>query len=432
MLGVNAPAIGSLASSLVPRKRPVRVLIADDDEMNRETLAEIVERSDELELVGVAKDADEAIQIATLQRPDVALLDVRMPGGGGPRAASEIRWRSPGSRIVALSAFGDDRSVDDMLANGAISYLTKDASFDDIVDAIVRAVDGDALLSSTVTNHVVAELGARLKREQGQAEDRREKEQRVRGLLAEGEALSMAYQPIVDLKSGAIVGVEALARFSLPPQRTPDRWFAEAGEIGLGTELQLLAVSRALPALDQLPDEVYVSVNVDPTTASSMVLAEIVERWPPERIVIELTEHAPANDYPSLREALDAFRRSGVRIAVDDAGAGFASLRHILELAPDIIKLDISIVRDIDTEASQRALASALVGFVHEMGTELIAEGVETSGEALALDALGIRLMQGYYLARPGPISELLLHPSGSGARSAVPPTAMDPDVPQP
>jgi EAL domain-containing protein (putative c-di-GMP-specific phosphodiesterase class I) len=119
--------------------------------------------------------------------------------------------------------------------------------------------------------------------------------------------------------------------------------------------------------------------------------------------VIELTEHAPASDYRSLREALDAFRRSGVRIAVDDAGAGFASLRHILELAPNIIKLDISIVRDIDTEVSHRALASALVGFAREMGTELIAEGVETAEEALALDALGIRLMQGYYLARPGP-----------------------------
>lgn len=392
--------------------RPIRVLIAEDDEMNSQTLAEIIERSDGLELVGVAKDADEAIEIASLRRPDVALLDVRMPGGGGSRAAHEIRWRSPGSRIVALSAFDDDRSVDDMLASGATSYLTKDASFDDIVDAIVRSVDGDAFLSSTVTTHVVAELGARLEREHGLAEDRREKERRIRGLLEGGEGLTMVYQPIVERNSGVIVGVEALARFALAPQRAPDRWFEEATEIGLGTELQLMAVARALPALDQLPDDVYVAVNVDPTTASSPGLAEIVERWPAERIVIELTEHAPASDYPSLREALDAFRRSGVRIAVDDAGAGFASLRHILELAPDIIKLDISIVRDIDTEASHRALASALVGFAREMGTELVAEGVETAEEALALDALGIRLMQGYYLARPGPQSRTSADPA--------------------
>jgi EAL domain-containing protein (putative c-di-GMP-specific phosphodiesterase class I)/AmiR/NasT family two-component response regulator len=398
----------------------IRVLIADDNEMNRETLAEIVERSDGLELVGIAKDADEAIEMAVLWQPDVALLDVRMPGGGGPRAAHEIRLRCPSSRIIALSAFVDDRSVDDMLASGATSYLTKDASFDDIVDSIKRSVNGDAMLSSTVAAHVVAELGARLEREQGQAEDHREKERRIRGLLEGAEGLTMVYQPIAGLTSGVTVGVEALARFALVPHRTPDRWFAEAVEIGLGTELQLMAVALALPALDHLPNDIYVSINVDPTTASSTKLAAIVERWPAERIVIELTEHAPAKDYPSLREALDAFRRSGVRIAVDDAGAGFASLRHILELSPDIIKLDISIVRNIDTESSQRALASALVAFAHEIGTDLIAEGVETAEEAIALDLLGVRLIQGYFVARPGPMSDLVFGPTESPAVSVL------------
>jgi DNA-binding NarL/FixJ family response regulator len=301
------------------------VLIADDSAMNRQTLAEIIERSDGLELVGIAKDADEAIDLASRRQPDVALLDVRMPGGGGPRAAREIRLRCPDSRIIALSAFGDDRSVDDMLASGATSYLTKEASFDDIVDSIKRSVNGDALLSSAVAAHVVAELGARLKLEQGQAEDHLGKERRVRALLEGGDGLTMVYQPIVALTSGVMVGVEALARFALPPRRTPDLWFAEAVDIGLGAELQLIAVARALPALDRLADDVYVSINVDPTTASSPELASIIERWPADRIVIELTEHAPASDYPSLRAALDAFRRSGVRIAVDDAGDAVAA-----------------------------------------------------------------------------------------------------------
>ena len=396
----------------------IRVLIADDDEMNRETLAEVIERSDALELVGVARDADEAIRIASQVHPDVALLDVRMPGGGGPRAAREIRMRSTETRIVALSAFVEGRSIDDMLANGAISYLTKDASFDDIVDAIVHSIDGKDSLSSTVTRHVVTELGARLEREHEQALDRRAKERRIRRVLDGRQGFTMVYQPIVSLKSGVIVGVEALARFACAPQRTPDRWFAEATEIGLGKELQLKAVSRALEALDDLPEDMYVSVNVDPTTASSPELAEIIARWPAERVVIELTEHAPAGDYPSLREALDAFGRSGVRIAVDDAGAGFASLRHILELSPHIIKLDISIVRRIDSEPHQRALASALVAFAREIGTDLIAEGVETAGEAFTLDLLGIALIQGYFIARPGAISDLLLHPSKMPAES--------------
>lgn len=392
--------------------RRIRVLIADDDEMNLETLAEVVERSDSLELVGVARDADEAIRIASLLRPDVALLDVRMPGGGGPRAAREIRARSSETRIVALSAFVEGGSIDDMLANGAISYLTKDASFDDIVEAIVHSVDGKDSPSSTVAKHVVAELGARLEREHEKALDRRTQERRIHRVLNARRGLSMVYQPIVSLKSGVIMGVEALARFASAPQRSPDRWFAEATEIGLGKELQLKAVSIALEALDVLPEDMYVSVNVDPTTASAPELAEVVARWPAERVVIELTEHAPAGDYPSLREALHAFRRSGVRIAVDDAGAGFASLRHILELSPDIIKLDISIVRDIDSEPHQRALASALVAFAREIGTDLIAEGVETAGEAFTLDLLGIALIQGYFIARPGSISDLLLRQS--------------------
>jgi EAL domain-containing protein (putative c-di-GMP-specific phosphodiesterase class I) len=408
----------SVGSAETPER--IRVLIADDDEMNRKTLAEIVDRSGSLALVGIAKDADEAIRIASLQRPDVVLLDVRMPGGGGPRAAHEIRLQSPRSRIVALSAFGDDRSIDAMLANGATSYLTKDSSFDEIVDAIVRSVDGEALLSSNVTKHVVAELGARLEREHERAEGRLEKERRIRRLLTGRANLTMVYQPIVSLNSGLVVGVEALARFAALPQRTPDRWFAEAVEIGLGTELQLMAVNHALPALDSLPDDVYVAVNVDPTTASSPLLAKLIERWPASRVVIELTEHAPASDYPSLREALDGFRANGVRIAVDDAGAGFASLRHILELAPDIIKLDISIVRDIDTEASHRALASALVGFAREMGTELIAEGVETAGEASTIDLLGIGAIQGYYVARPGPLSDIVNCQTWSFQRSGA------------
>jgi EAL domain-containing protein (putative c-di-GMP-specific phosphodiesterase class I)/ActR/RegA family two-component response regulator len=393
----------------------IRVLVADDNDMIRRTLVEAIEQTEGLAIVGTAKNADEAIRIASLRHPDVALLDVRMPNGGGPRAAREIRWRSPDTRIVALSAHGDDASVEDMLASGATSYLVKDSSLEDIMEAVARSVDGDASLSEGVTQHVVSELGARLAREQGLAEERRDKEGRIRGFIGGTGGLSMAYQPIVELSSGRIVGVEALARFPGEPKRAPNLWFDEAIEVGLSTELQVAAVRLALPALDMLPTDVFLSVNVDPTAAGSPELAEAIARWPGDRIAIELTEHAPASDYPRLREALDAFRRSGVRIAVDDAGAGFASLKHILELAPDIIKLDISIVRNIDTEASHRALASALVGFAREIDTELVAEGVETAEEAMTLYSLGIRLIQGYFAARPGPIPDRFVVPLPDG-----------------
>jgi EAL domain-containing protein (putative c-di-GMP-specific phosphodiesterase class I)/ActR/RegA family two-component response regulator len=407
------PAPTELVQTETPPRQhlPIRVLIADDDEMVRRTLLEAIEQTDGIVVIGTARDAAEAIRIASIRHPDVALLDVRMPGGGGPRAAREIRWRSPDTRIVALSAHRDERSVENMLASGATSYLVKDSDLDDIMRAVTRSVDGDASLSDGVAQHVVSELGSRLAHERGLAEERYEKEKRIRRFIDGRGGLSIAFQPMVELSSGRIVGVEALARFPTEPKRTPDVWFEEATEIGLGMELQVAAVELALLALDMLPVDVFLSVNVDPATAASPELARAIQRWPGERIVIELTEHAPASDYPSLRDALDAFRRSGVRIAVDDAGAGFASPRHILELAPDIIKLDISIVRDIDTEGSQRALASALVGFAHETGTELVAEGVETADEALTLYSLGVPLIQGYFAARPGPIPDRFVIP---------------------
>jgi EAL domain-containing protein (putative c-di-GMP-specific phosphodiesterase class I) len=389
----------------------VRVMVADDDEHIRETLADVIDGTDGLAMVGTAQDADEAIRIASLRHPDVALLDVRMPNGGGPRAAREISWRSPDTRIIALSAHGDERSVENMLASGATSYLLKDSSLDDILDAVGRSVEGHASLADAVTEHVVSELATRLAQERGVAEERQDRLVRIETLLDGNEGFLMAYQPIVEVATGHIVGLEALARFPGDPKRTPDVWFREASEVGLGTDLQAAAVRMALPALDALPPDVFVSVNVDPVAATSPELAEAIDHWDGRRIVVELTEHAPADDYPRLRASLDALRRRGVRIAVDDAGAGFSSLRHILELTPDFIKLDISIVRSIHEEPAHRALASALVGFAREIGSDLVAEGVETVEEARTLHALGIPLIQGYYAARPGPLPDSLIVP---------------------
>ena len=131
---------------------------------------------------------------------------------------------------------------------------------------------------------------------------------------------------------------------------------------------------------------------------------EAIGDAPVERLVIELTEHERVEDYDSLGEALGRWRARGGRLAVDDAGAGFASLRHTLRLQPDIIKLDITLTRDIDRERAKRALASALISFAEEMGMTIVAEGIETQSELDALLALGVRYGQGFFLARPGPL----------------------------
>lgn len=220
----------------------------------------------------------------------------------------------------------------------------------------------------------------------------------IRTVLRGGE-LDLVFQPIVDLRTDDTVGVEALARF--PDGEAPDRWFADAETVGLGVELELLAVRCALTALPTLADSTYLSVNVSPATLGSPALARLLRRAPAHRVVLELTEHAAVGDYLTLNAAIRRLRARGTRLAIDDAGSGFASLRHILRLAPDIIKLDVSLTNGIDADPVLRALADALSSFAAAIDVTVIAEGVETEREVDTLRLLGVVYGQGYFLHRP-------------------------------
>jgi EAL domain-containing protein (putative c-di-GMP-specific phosphodiesterase class I) len=237
--------------------------------------------------------------------------------------------------------------------------------------------------------------------------EHREISERIKSVL-DGNALSIVYQPIYHVGLRQIVGVESLSRFVTTPRRTPDVWFAEAAKAGLTIELETAALRAALQGLPSLPDDLYVSINASPEMVLSGVIIREVAELPAYRIVLEITEHALIEQYDELIDALRPLRERGIRIAVDDAGSGYSSFRHILNLAPDIIKLDISLIRDIDSDPSRRALAAAIVGFAGEMGMTLIAEGIETAAELQTIQHLGIRHAQGYLLGKPMPIQELL------------------------
>lgn len=217
--------------------------------------------------------------------------------------------------------------------------------------------------------------------------------------MGSGTAVHSALQPIVDLATGRVVGVEALARF--PDKRSPELHFAEAETNGSRMALELAAVRAGLRHLRALPGGAYLTLNVSPKTAASPRLAHALAGAPAERIVLELTEHAPVEDYPALETALAKLRERGIRIAVDDAGAGFASMRHILALRPDVLKLDVSITHGINGDARRRELVRALVTFARATGCTLVAEGIETEDELHAVRALGVRCGQGFRLGRP-------------------------------
>jgi EAL domain-containing protein (putative c-di-GMP-specific phosphodiesterase class I)/ActR/RegA family two-component response regulator len=382
---------------------PISVLIADDEPALRGALVELLAHEDDVVLVGTAGDADEAIAIAGDSRPDVALVDVSMPAGGGARAAREIARCSPDTRVIALSAFEDRPTVLEMLRAGAVGYLVKGTTGDEIIGSIQKVMAGGASLSAEVISGIVAELSKQLRREDAERQQVDARRSEIERFVT-GDGVSMAFQPIVDLETKAVVGVEALARFSAAASRPPNEWFAEAVSLALGVQLELATLRQALRALPRVGPGVYLAVNCSHRAAVSTELAALVQPHA-GRLVLEITEHEAVEDYPSLVDALAPLRANGARVAIDDAGAGFASLRHTLRIAPDIVKLDMSLTRGIDADRGKRALAAALVSFAMEMDFALVAEGIETADELEALRELGVGFGQGYFLAVPGPLA---------------------------
>lgn len=229
--------------------------------------------------------------------------------------------------------------------------------------------------------------------------------QAIESLIRCGDGLSIVVQPIVDLATETPVGFEALARFACSPPRPPDWWFAQAAAAGLGLELELLAIDRALTLLPRLADGVYLSLNASPSTILDEEFAARLDSLESlEQIVLEVTEHAPIEDYARFEAALERHRRRGLELAVDDMGAGFASLRHILQLRPDTIKLDRALVDRIDRDRRTRALAVAVTTFALETQTSVTAEGIETASQRSVIRALGVNAGQGYLFGRPGPL----------------------------
>ena len=274
-----------------------------------------------------------------------------------------------GDRAVACLVYAEARS------EGGSPMSHRLADLIDATDLIVAALR-PAIEHAETTNAAILEL---------------------RRLIADRQ-FAIHLQPIVRIDSGTLVAVEALTRFA--DGMRPDLRFAEAGRLGLGLALERATLTAAVEAAGDHPPAVALSVNVSPDMLLNAAdLAEVLAHAD-RPVIVELTEHERIDDYEAVRTA---FGRLGpnVQLAVDDAGSGYASLRHILSLRPAFVKLDMEWVRGIATDPIRRALVSGLAHFAMETGCELIAEGVETEEERIALLELGIRLGQGYLLGQP-------------------------------
>lgn len=230
---------------------------------------------------------------------------------------------------------------------------------------------------------------------------RREQERALVAGILETESLLTMFQPIVGLRAHRRCGVEALTRFPTGTG-TPEAVFQSAHAVGLGTALEALAVHRAISFLPLIPDGQYLAVNLSPAAAFDLSdrirdAAEVDLT----RLVLELTEETAVDYYPALRTRLAPLRERGLRLAIDDAGAGYSSLLHIVELQPDIIKVDKSLVGGIAADHSRRSAIRAFVSLAQNLDAATVAEGIETVADLNTARDLGITCGQGYLLGRP-------------------------------
>ena len=243
-------------------------------------------------------------------------------------------------------------------------------------------------------------------------------------ILRDPRTIATVFQPIVSLDNGRTVGFEALSRFRAEPERPPDKWIGEAHAVGLGLEVEVECVRRACRHRATLPEDAYLSINMSPDAVLFPEMDGALGDGSLEGLVIEITEHEAVRDYARLASRLADYRGRGAKVAIDDTGAGHASMRHVTQLAPDYIKVDRSLIQDLHLDHAKRALVRSMVTLEKELGAEVVAEGIESTEELRALRELGVPLGQGFLLARPAneprpaPWTVESLELSGSFART--------------
>jgi diguanylate cyclase (GGDEF)-like protein len=221
----------------------------------------------------------------------------------------------------------------------------------------------------------------------------------IDALLELDQPITPVYQPLVDLSTGRLIGFEALSRFDTEPRRSPDAWFNQAARCGRGLALEMAAIKAALAAPGR-PAGTYLSLNFSPSALASPKIMAILPRNMSD-IVVEVTEHELASEDGGLEEGLAKMRARGARIAVDDAGAGYAGLNQVMRVQPDVIKLDRSLIEGVHSDSAKAALVEFFVMFARRVGAGVCTEGIETLEELRTLINLGVTYGQGYLLGRP-------------------------------
>ena len=368
------------------------VLVVDDDQGIRQLFA------DTLQLAGyaTAEAASLAEAAAVLEGSDpeiiCVLLDARLPDGHGIDLLRRVRSDFGAETLPIIVVTGDDSPSSEVegLEAGATDFLVKPVR----PEALVARVG--AHLRDRAAWLAMLDAAAA-----GPASAAFDIDRRALDEVIDAGAFHPVFQPIVDLRDGANAGYEALTRFD--DGTSPELRFAEATRLGRSAELELATLARAIESARRLPGDSYVSLNVTPGLLRPGPGLQPLLESASCQVVLEITEREAIDDYDVVRSALSGFEPT-VQLSIDDAGAGFASLRHVVMLQPDFVKLDRTWVSGIHLEPTKQAMVAGLVHFADATGCILVAEGIEADEESDMLVDLGVRYGQGYLLGRPEPV----------------------------
>jgi len=375
-----------------------RVLIVDDENALREACAEMLrDEGYEVETAGSGAAAIDVLDLLQRSELDVVLSDIRMPGMSGVELLQAVRERDLDLPVILMTGNPTVETAARAVEYGALRYLLKPVK----MDVLLRSV-GDAVRLrqlARLKRQAAVELGDGNHLVGDRAGLERTLEQALRSLW-------MVYQPIV-WAAGGLYGYEALVRTTVEALPRPESLFVAAQRLGRVHQLGRVIrnqVAASLAPLSTRELAIFVNVNPNELTDDSLYAADADLSAAARGVVLEITERAALEEVPAVRSRIAALKDLGFRIALDDLGAGYAGLTSFSVLEPNIVKLDMSLVRDVDKEPIKRRLVESMTRLCKDSGILVVAEGVETKAEHDVVVELGCDLIQGYLIGRPGPL----------------------------
>jgi EAL domain-containing protein (putative c-di-GMP-specific phosphodiesterase class I) len=369
--------------------RNVCVLVVDDDKQVLEVYSRVLARASYRCIK--CQTGSEALERLLSEQVDVVVTDLSMPGMSGVDFMRRARERNPDLPIMVMTGAPAVDSAIQSIDVGVFRYLTKPMLPAQLVKAVGDAVHSCALAQARRAAYV------HLIGQESAASD-------APAVARALETMWLAVQPIASTVDRRVVAYEALLRTKDPVLSDPGKVLAAAERLNLLASVGRSVRDAAARLTSELPDSVDLFINVHPV---DLLDEQLFARTAPlsvvaRRIVLEVTERASLDTIPDARVRIGTLRDMGYRIALDDMGAGYAGLSSFAMLQPDFVKLDMALVRDVDSDPVKQTLIRTLLGLARELGIEVIAEGVETPAERESLASMGCTKQQGYLFARPG------------------------------